>query len=169
MPPFSIRSERPADHAAIRRVTELAFRGKPYAGGDEQDVIDRLRAAGALTLSLVASVDAEIVGHCAFSPADAPDPSQPWFALGPVSVLPAFQHQGIGAALIEHGLSTIRSQGALGCILTGNPNYYRRFGFRVAPQNAPDNEPAEFFMIKIFAGDEPSGAFRFHQAFYGDA
>ena len=89
----SIRAETAADQHAIRSVTEAAFRGRPYAGGDEQDVIDRLRAAGVLTLSLVAEIDGEIIGHIAFSPAELSDDSQPWFALGPVSVLPEHQSQ----------------------------------------------------------------------------
>ena len=57
----------------------------PYADGDEQIVIERLRTANALTLSLVAVVEEEVVGHIAFSPAKAADDSCPWFALGPVS------------------------------------------------------------------------------------
>jgi len=140
----------------------------PYAGGDEQDVIERLRSVGALALSLVAVCEGEIVGHVAFSPAIAADSTHPWFALGPVSVLPAHQNRGVGSALINLGLEQIRERGALGCILTGNPEYYRRFGFELAPQNVPVNEPEQFFMLKRFSAVSPTGAFQFHRAFYGD-
>ncbi len=150
-------------------MTEIAFRDMPYADGDEQDVIERLRTAGALTLSLVAVLDRKIVGHIAFSPASVSDSTHPWFALGPVSVLPTHQRQGVGSALIERGLSEIRELGALGCILTGNPEYYRRFGFELSPQNVPENEPEDFFMLKLFTATKPMGAFQFHEAFYGDA
>jgi len=166
---LEIRSERESDHARIRSVTELAFRDMPYADGDEQDVIERLRSAGALTLSLVAVLDREMVGHIAFSPANVADASHPWFALGPVSVLPTHQHRKIGSSLIERGLSEIRELGALGCILTGNPEYYRRFGFELAPQNVPKNEQKDFFMLKRLTAAKPTGAFQFHEAFYGDA
>lgn len=169
MQSLEIRGERNSDHAKIRSVTEIAFRGMPYADGDEQDVIERLRSTDALTLSLVAVFDQKIVGHVAFSPAIVSDSSHPWFALGPVSVLPIHQRQGVGSALIELGLSEIRELGALGCILTGNPEYYRRFGFELSPQNVPNNESEAFFMLKLFTATKPTGLFRFHQAFYGDA
>jgi putative acetyltransferase len=161
-----IREEQSADYEDIHTLTELAFRGRPYAGGDEQDVIVRLRSAGDLTLSLIAVIDSKVVGQITFSPATVADHSQPWFALGPVSVLPEFQGKGIGSQLINAGLSRIVDLGALGCILTGNPAYYQRFGFDFSPQNCPQNEPAEFFMLKLLAIDRPIGIFQFHSAFY---
>jgi len=165
---LEIRSERSADVDSIRRVTELAFKGRPYADGDEQDVIDRLRTVAALTLSLVAVRDDTVIGHIAFSPAWQSDSSAPWYTLGPVSVLPGHQGMGVGTELIVKGLSELRALQALGCILTGNPAYYRRFGFEFSNENAPENEPAEFFMLNLFTGVKPTGRFRFHDAFYGD-
>jgi len=162
-----IRKERSSDYNAIRKVTELAFRDMSYAGGDEQDVIDRLRSSKALSLSLVAELEERVVGHIAFSPALSGDGSDQWFALGPVSVLPGFQGQGIGSALIESGLMRIKKQNAAGCILTGNPDYYRRFGFAHSPQHVPTNESKAFFMLKLFSASQPTGAFCFHPAFYG--
>jgi len=164
-----IRLEKNADHYVIREITELAFREMPFAGGDEQDVIDRLRCCNALSLSLVAELEGEVVGHIAFSPALSEDQSDQWFALGPVSVLPEFQTRGIGSALVESGLKRIKGRNALGCILTGNPEYYRRFGFALSPQHVPLNEPKEYFMLRLFTSIQPTGAFSFHPAFYGDA
>ena len=74
----------PADYAEIYRVTKLAFTGRPYAGGDEQDLINRLRDVGALTLSLAAFTNNELVGQATFSPASQSDGSAPWYALGPI-------------------------------------------------------------------------------------
>ncbi len=164
----AIRKENPADQSAIYSVTEIAFRDMPYADGTEQDIVNRLRSVGALHLSLVAELDDQVIGHVAFSPARADDGSKPWFALGPVSVLPQHQRQGIGSALINAGLTELDREGALGCILVGNPDYYRRFGFEVSSANAPDDETAPYFMIKRFADSVPSGVFRFHEAFYGE-
>ena len=169
MPEPRIRKECDADFDAIRSITERAFRGLPYAGGDEQDVIDRLRSANVLTLSLVAVLEAELVGHIAFSPAKADDGSYPWYALGPVSVVPERQCEGIGRALIESGLAQLGKLNALGCILTGNPLYYKKFGFQLVPDNAPPNEPGEFFMLKPLSDHIPQGKFAFHEAFYVDA
>lgn len=142
---ITIRVENESDVAAIRDITERAFAGKPYAGGNEQDVIENLRAKSALTLSLVAITNETVVGHIAFSPVDQADSSGPWYALGPVSVLPQWQSQGIGAQLINTGLDDIAEAGALGCILTGNPVYYRRFGFDFSQQCCPENEREEVF------------------------
>lgn len=163
-----IRPELPEDEADIYTLTAAAFDGKPYAGGDEQDVVDRLRAAGALSLSLVALRGNRLVGHAAFSPAQCPDPTQNWFALGPISVAPDVQGQSIGRALIEAGLQALRDKAADGCMLTGNPDLYRKFGFELSPAHTPENEPPEHFMVRPFGAHMPDGRFAFHAAFYGD-
>ena len=165
---IEIRKEIEADHDSIRSLTEAAFEGRPYAGGDEQDVIDRLRRNNTLTLSLVATQEQVVIGQITLSPALVGDGSSPWFALGPVSVLPSRQGEGIGSALIEASLASITNMGALGCILTGDPNYYRRFGFRLSPENSPENEPEEYFQLKLLGDQRPIGKFVFDKAFYED-
>ncbi|MDH5736684.1 MAG: N-acetyltransferase [Gammaproteobacteria bacterium] len=164
---IEIREEEKKDIPDIRKVTALAFKDKPYADGDEQDVIDRLRDAKALSLSLVAIENGNVVGQITFSPTKNSDGSIPWFGLGPVSVLPSHQGLGIGAYLINTGLKRIRDFGALGCILTGNPDYYKKFGFVLSPDNAPKEEPIEYFMINLFNEVKTDGIFSFHEAFYG--
>lgn len=161
-----IRDEQLADLAVIRALTISAFDGKPYADGDEQDVIDRLRDCEELTISLVAEFEGDIVGHIAFSPAIVAG-SQHWYALGPVSVRPDSQAKGIGAALVRAGLERLASRSAAGCILTGDPGYYTRFGFAVTPSLCPENEPGEYFQVKQLQGPLPDTPFRFHPAFYG--
>lgn len=162
-----IRDEAPDDIVAIHELTRRAFAPMPYADGDEQDVIDRLRATGGLALSLVAEQGGAVVGQVTFSPAAAPGGVDGWFTLGPVSVEPAIQKQEIGARLIRAGLDRLRSQGAAGCILLGNPAYYSRFGFCVAAQYAPAEDHSEFFQMLSFAGPVPDGRFGYHAAFAG--
>lgn len=169
MAPIEIRVEAISDFPEIRKITEMAFKGMPFTAGDEPDVIERLRAAGALTLSLVATGGGRILGHVAFSPVKSESGDKHWFALGPVAVAPEFQRQGIGSLLIRTGLNQLEIDGATGCILTGNPNYYSRFGFQLAPEFCPDGEPAEYFQIKRFTQHPISGKFAFHEAFYGAA
>ena len=174
--PILIREEQFGDEAAIFKITEDAFHGMPYAGGDEQILVDRLRDQNSLVLSLVAVDDDKqanaspaekaVVGHIAFSIAINTDGSAPWYAFGPVSVTPERQAEGIGAQLINQGLATIQSRGALGCILTGDPNYYSRFDFAVSPNFSPANEPAEYFQLKLLSTTTPTGTFSFHPAFY---
>ncbi len=166
---IEIREESPSDWKQIRLVTEAAFKDMPYSDGSEPDIIERLRSFGALALSLVAFVDGRLVGHAGFSPAEAGDLSGPWFALGPVSVVPDYQRLGIGLTLIRRGLSELKNRGALGCILVGDPVYYQQFDFKNAPQYVPDGEPAEYFMVKPFTDFLPKGQFAFHRAFYDEA
>lgn len=160
-----IRPEQPPDYAQIAAITDAAFAQMRFSSGRERLIIEQLRTANALSLSLVAEVEGQLVGHVAFSPATAADGSRPWFALGPVAVSPPVQRQGIGSALINRGLEMLVQDGALGCILVGNPNYYQRFGFVVSPAHAPPNQPAEYFMLKRFGATGPVGTLSFHTVF----
>jgi putative acetyltransferase len=163
---FAIRNEKITDQQAIYRITKLAFKDRPYADGDEQDVINRLRAVGALTLSLVAIINDDVVGQATFSPASQSDDSRPWYALGPIAVLPDHQSMGIGSALIAEGLQWLQERRALGCILTGNPAYYERFGFVLSPSHTPKAELPQYFQVKFLTGFRPQGIFGFHRMFY---
>lgn len=160
-----IRAERIGDEESIGQVIESAFLGMPYADGDESGLVAALRAHDALSVSLVAELEGAIVGQIAFSPARAAAGAPGWYALGPVAVLPAHQGFGIGSRLVRVGLQRIFDLGASGCILTGNPAYYSRFGFTVSPESAPPGEPARFFMVKLLCGELPTGPIHFHEAF----
>lgn len=164
-----IRREHVKDFEAIREVTKLAFAGMPFADGDEQDLTDALRNAGALAVSLVAERHDRVIGHVAISGAIPEDRSRGWYALGPVSVHPAHQRSGVGSTLIRRGLEELEKLGATGCILTGDPSFYRRFGFRLEPSLVPPEEPTEYFMVRLICGPRPTGPISFHQAFYHDA
>lgn len=161
-----IRPERDEDQTAIYDITKRAFAPMPYAAGNEQDLIDQLRKAGALVLSLVAELDGKVVGQISFSAAFAADGSDGWYALGPVSVEPALKHQGIGSQLIHAGIFWLKEQDAAGCVLVGNPAYYSRFGFKAFPELAPKGEPAEFFQILPLRVQEPSVVVGFHPLFH---
>ena len=133
-----IRDEREEDRPVIYDLTRRAFAPMPFAAGDEQDLTDALRDCGGLTLSLVAELDGEVVGHMAFSPAQAEDGSASWYALGPISVEPDLQRRGIGKSMIAEGVARLWRMNAAGCILVGDPAYYQRFGFRPFPLLAPE-------------------------------
>ncbi|WP_235048816.1 GNAT family N-acetyltransferase [Methylomonas sp. MK1] len=131
--PLVIRSERKSDENAIEGITHQAFASHPHSSHAEHLIIRALREANVLTISLVAEQSNEVVGHIAFSPVTISDGTSGWFGLGPVSVLPSVQKRGIGRALIEHGLSQLRELGADGCVLLGEPSFYKRFGFSNSP------------------------------------
>ncbi|MGC1955905.1 MAG: N-acetyltransferase [Gammaproteobacteria bacterium] len=104
-PNIVIRSETAADVTAIIEVTVAAFKTLAISNHTEQFIIAALRAFKALTVSLVAEIDGHVIGHIAFSPVTISDGTRNWYSLGAVSVLPAYQRQGIGKALIREGLS----------------------------------------------------------------
>lgn len=159
----------PADVSGITDLTVAAFRTLAISNHTEQFIITALRAAGALTLSLVAEMDGRVVGHIAFSPVTISDGSQRWYGLGPVSVLPEFQGQGIGSALIRDGLSRLKDLNARGCCLVGHPGYYTRFGFNNTPGLGLEGVPAEVFFALSFDGHTPQGLVSFHESFKADS
>ncbi|MEJ2306397.1 MAG: hypothetical protein P8Y30_02430, partial [candidate division WOR-3 bacterium] len=63
-----IRNETENDIDAIAEVTIEAFKTLEISNHTEQFIIEALRKAKALTLSLVAEIDSRIIGHIAFSP-----------------------------------------------------------------------------------------------------
>ena len=160
-----IRNETDGDADAITAVTLAAFATLEISQHTEQFIVKALRAAGALTVSLVAELDGRVVGHVAFSPVVLSDGTPDWHGLGPVSVLPAHQRQGIGKALIRQGLARLQAMGARGCCLVGHPEYYRKFGFRNLDQLAHAGVPPEYFLALSFDGHWPQGTVAFHEAF----
>lgn len=168
MTKLQIRDETNADIAAITAVTIAAFETLEISSHTEQFIIAALRDAGALTVSLVAEVDGRVVGHIAFSPVTISDGTSGWYGLGPVSVLPECQRQGIGGALIREGISRLKHLGARGCCLVGHPGYYGRFGFRNTAELVFEGVPAEFFFALSLDGEMPRGGVAFHPAFMAD-
>jgi putative acetyltransferase len=146
----------------------IKFKKLEVSGHTEQFVIAALRAAEALAVSLVAEVDGQIVGHIAFSPVTVSDGTANWYGLGPLSVLPEYQRQGIGNALIEDGLSRLTRLNARGVCLVGHPDYYRKFGFRNVHGLVYEGVPHEFFFALSFDGCIPQGTVTFHEAFNAD-
>lgn len=121
-----IRTETTADFEAIRHVNRLAF------GQDaEARLVDALRDGGYVRSSLVAEKAGEVVGHILFS--DLPIITEAGvhsaLALAPMAVLPAFQREGIGSALVRRGLEVCRDQGHRIVIVLGHPQFYPKFGF----------------------------------------
>lgn len=163
-----IRDETDADVSAITEVTIAAFKTLEISNKTEQYIIEALRAAKALTVSLVAEVDGRVVGHIAFSPVTISDGTQNWYGLGPVSVLPTYQRQGIGKALIHGGLSRLKSMHARGCCLVGHLDYYKKFGFDNIPELVHEGVPPEVFLALSFDGNTPRGTVTFHEGFKAD-
>lgn len=160
-----IRHEKPSDIDAITEVIKAAFRDHPYSQQVGHFIIRDLRAADALTISLVTEIDGKVVGHIAFSPVTISDGTVNWYGLGPVSVLPDFQGCKIGTTMINNGLGLLKSMKSKGCALIGIPTYYYRFGFINYPRLIHEGVPQAVFVAKSFLGQVPKGTLEFHQAF----
>jgi putative acetyltransferase len=162
---YSIRPEQPEDAAVIREVICAAFAVAEHASGTEGAIVDALRTAEALSVSLVATLDGEVVGHVAFSPVTLEGRDLGWYGLGPVAVRPDLHGQGIGAELIRAGLERLRELGASGCVVLGDPAYYPRFGFRQTPEIRYAGVPAEYFMALSLDGSAATGEVAYHAGF----
>lgn len=166
MTEWLIREERPGDETTVHRVTEAAFAGEPHSEGTEPAIVDALRADGDLALSLVAEASgSEIIGHVAFSPALLSGGAAGWYTLGPVSVLPERQGQGIGRALIEAGIAHMRKAGAQGVVVLGDPDLYSRFGFVRGTRLHIEGPLASYFQVLPFGAEIPDAAVDFAPAF----
>jgi putative acetyltransferase len=162
---ITIREESAPDLPAIEAVTTLAFLDAPHSSHTEQFIVNALRRAGQLQVSLVAEVDGAVIGHVAVSAVTISDGTPGWFGLGPVSVLPRQQGRGVGSRLVRQALEMLRERGAAGCAVLGEPRYYGRFGFRASPGLVLPGVPPEYFQALSFGGSLPRGTVFFHEAF----
>lgn len=167
-PQIIIRNEIDADVHAISEVTVAAFLTLEISHHTEQFIIEALRASKALSVSLVAELNGAVIGHIAFSPLTISDGTPDWYGLGPVSVLPEYQRQGVGAGLIREGLSQLKAMNAGGCCLVGHPGYYGKFGFRNPSGLRVEGVPPEVFFALSFDGHSPQGTVNFHDGFMAD-
>ena len=166
---IDIRNEEAADVDAIDAVTTAAFLAAPHSSHTEQYIVKALRSAGKLTLSLVAQADGQVLGHVAVSPVAISDGTPGWHGLGPISVAPAYQGQGIGSGLMQEALRRLRDSGASGCVVLGEAAYYGRFGFRHAPGLVLPDVPSGYFQALAFGATLPCGTVAYDAAFGASA
>ena len=149
-----IRLEHPADIAAVFAVHAAAFETDA-----EARLVDALRAAGSLSIAVVAEDAGRIVGHIAFSPV-AIDGVAGGLGLAPLAVLPDCQKRGVGSLLMREGLALAAKSGAGFVVVLGHPDYYPRFGFQRASafnlRNEYDADEA-FMVLEFQPGSLPSG------------
>lgn len=162
---ISIRPETSEDIEAIDTVTVEAFLNAPHTEHTEQYIVKGLRDSAALTISLVADLNNEVIGHIAISPISVSDGSQQWYGLGPISVTPKYQGSGVGTELMHAALTKLKSLGASGCVLLGDPAYYNRFGFKPEAGLVLPDVPPEYFQALSFGKPIPQGSVFYHPAF----
>ena len=164
-----IRDEVVADHAVITGLVRVAFAPMPFSDANDYLITGALRSTGDLTLSLVAELQGNVIGHVAFSPVVIGLLSG-WFGLGPIAVAPDWQRRGIGRALVVAGLGRLTAMGAAGCALIGNPAIYGRFGFHSDGRPTHAGLPPHLVQWQALrAGPTPEGALQFAAAFGPEA
>lgn len=165
-----IRHEHSQDIERITEIQYAAFKDHPmHAPGvepTEQLLVQRLRESRMLTVSLLAEIDGRSVGHIAISPTVVGATQTGWFILGPVGVLPEFQGQGIGSALIREVMNRAQLIGAQGIVLVGDPAFYARFGFESIPGLKYEGVPDQYVMGVSFSSANPHGLIKAHKAFH---
>jgi putative acetyltransferase len=161
MDQVAIRAERPDGAAGIFALHQAAF-----ASPAEPRLVSALRDGGYSRVSLVAErTDSggplpadgpSVVGHILFSALRiaAGNGSRPALALAPLAVLPAFQRQGIGSALIREGLAACRGAGHDAVFVVGHLDYYPRFGFsaQLAARFECDYSGQHFMALELRPG-----------------
>lgn len=165
---FTIRREAEADIPAIRKLTSRAFEDKPYSRQREAEIVERLRDTDALAFSFMAVKGASLVGHIAAAAVDISDGARNWFHVGPISVAPERQGEGIGSLLMQRALDELREMGAAGAVSVGDPAFLERFEFVEAPDLAVPLIDPQYFRARPLAGDTvPTGTVNYHPAFLG--
>jgi predicted N-acetyltransferase YhbS len=157
---YEIRLETEKDYTEVENLTREAFWNKYRPGCMEHYILHRYRELPDFVkeLDYVIEVDGKIVSHIMYSRAEIKaDNGQtvPIMIFGPVSVLPEMQGRGYGSAIIRHTLNRAAELGCGAVAITGNPDYYRRFGFvsgssvGIYYADMPRKEETPFFMITI--------------------
>lgn len=133
-----VRIEEKRDHRAVEELTRKAFFReerieKLGVGCTEHYMVHKLREEdGIMDLNFVAEIDGKVVGHVIYSNSHVVNDHGERFQVinfGPLSVLPEYQKQGVGSALMKHSIEEAKRLGYGGILFFGHPTYYPRFGF----------------------------------------
>ena len=168
---LKIRNETKKDFSTITNVNDLAFKQT-----NEGKLVESLRKSTSFVpeLSLVALTDDKVVGHILFYPVKIKSAENEYetLSLAPMSVLPEYQHKGIGSKLVLAGLEKAKELGYKSVIVLGHPNYYPKFGFEPASRwkiTAPFDAPDEAFIaLELVEGEliNKSGTVEYPHEFF---
>ncbi|MBP8082287.1 MAG: N-acetyltransferase [Spirochaetes bacterium] len=130
-----IRNENKEDYEETENMTREAFWDLYKPGCDEHFVLHKLRKSKSFVseLDFVVSYKDKIIGNIIYSKAriDSDEPKEV-LCMGPVSILPQYQKNGIGSKLIRYSINVAKKMNFKAVVIFGNPDYYHRFGFKNA-------------------------------------
>lgn len=167
---LTIRTEKTVNYTKVHHVITEAFKTAEHSDGNEADLVSKLRKSPSFIpeLSLVAIADDIIAGHILFTKAYVNTTTV--LALAPLSVLPEYQNQGIGLALIRKGHETAQKLGYKFSVILGYAKYYSKAGYIPASKygiKAPFEIPDENFMAICFdkQNNQLNGTLKYDNAF----
>jgi putative acetyltransferase len=163
-PRVTIRPERPGDPSDVEAIRAVHLAAFPTPA--EADLVDALRATGEIDpeRSLLAEIEGAVVGHCLLTATalERPDGASVVgcvVALGPIAVLPAWQHRHVGTTLMHAALDLCDREGVAAVVLVGSPTYYLRFGFGPARDVGllpPGHWPDDIWLASLLSAWTPS-------------
>jgi predicted N-acetyltransferase YhbS len=155
---IKLRLEEEKDYRLVEELTREAFWNIHFPGCDEHLLIHNLRNVKEFISSLdfVAVYDEKIVGNIVYAEAKIKNADKEYTVLtfGPISVLPEYQNRGIGGKLINHTIKISKEMGYKAIIIYGDPEYYKRFGFKVSKEykitNKDKKYPAALLVLELY-------------------
>jgi len=134
---IKLRLEQPEDYRIVEELTREAFWGLDSPGCVEHLLVHKLRTIPAFVpdLDYVAEFDGKIIGNVMYAKAKIIDDTGKQYEVlefSPLSVLPEYQNQGVGKALLKHTIEEAKRLGYRAILFFGEPDYYPRLGFQRA-------------------------------------
>jgi predicted N-acetyltransferase YhbS len=153
-----LRLEEEKDYRLVEELTREAFWDVHFPGCDEHLLIHNLRNVKEFISSLdfVAVYNEKIVGNIVYAEEKIKndDKEHTVLTFGPLSVLPEYQNMGIGSKLINHTIKISKEMGYKAIIIYGDPEYYKRFGFKVSKEykitNKDKKYPAALLVLELY-------------------
>ena len=152
-----LREEEKKDYFQNENVTREAFWNLYRPGCDEHFILHKLRERDSFIkkLTLIAIFEEKIIGNIVYSKMFKNKKMiNDIICFGPISVLPEFQKKGVGSLLIKSTFKMAKDLGYKAILITGNKNYYQRFGFKpsfdynIHLEGNKLDDKAEYFMAK---------------------
>ena len=155
---ITLRLEEERDFAIVENLTREAFWNVYCPGADEHLLVHNLRKSDVFIkkLDFVAVNDDKIIGNIMYAKATVKNNDSEYTVLtfGPVSVLPEYQNKGVGGKLISHTITLSKEMGYNGIIIYGDPEYYKRFGFKESKEykitNKDGKYPAALLVLELY-------------------
>jgi predicted N-acetyltransferase YhbS len=175
---IKLRIEEEKDYKIVENLTREAFWNVHFPGCDEHLLIHNLRKANEFIerLDFVAIYDNKIVGNIVYVETKIINNGKEHTILtfGPLSVLPEYQNKGIGGKLINHTIKLSKEMGYKAIIIYGDPEYYKRFGFKESKKynitNKDKKFPAALLVLELYSDalDGINGVFDEGKIYYTD-